>query len=342
MPADRDEPLAAGVDLGGTHLKLALVRRDGTVAARNDEPIHTATGPDAVIAQIAERLRALLEANGVARERLVGVGLGCPGPLSPSRGLIIRMANLPGWDNVPICARLSEALDLPVTLENDGNAAAFGEYWAGYRGGESRAGDRAGGDLAMLTLGTGVGGGIIFNGRVWHGAMENAAELGHTIVMPGGLECPCGQRGCLERYGSAAAVGRRVEEAVRAGEACSLSAGGGDATKPIDSQRVAQGVKAGDPLCRRIWQEACDMLAVACVNLQHTVNPQRILLGGGMALAGDLLLRPVREAYERLRWKLHDDHATIELARLGYDAGVIGAAGCAWVAHEAGGSNASA
>ncbi|RJP37676.1 MAG: ROK family protein [Phycisphaerales bacterium] len=324
MPSDHDPLLAAGIDLGGTHLKLALVRRDGSVAARNEAPIRTAAGADAAIAQIVERLHALFDAHGVSRASVVGVGLGCPGPLSPSRGLIIRMANLPGWDQVPIRQRLADALALPVTLENDGNAAAFGEYWAG---------DRTCRDLVTFTLGTGVGGGIIQDGRICRGALENAAELGHTIVVPDGLACPCGQHGCLERYASAAAVARRVEEAVRAGEPCAL-AGRIRAGASVDSEDVAGAVEAGDPLCRRIWLEACALLAVACVNVQHTVNPRRILLGGGMALAGETLLAPVREAYARRRWTLHDDYAEIALARLGYDAGVIGAAGCAWVQWE--------
>jgi glucokinase len=183
----------------------------------------------------------------------------------------------------------------------------------------------------MLTLGTGVGAGVVLNGRVWHGHFENAGEIGHTIVARNGLPCTCGQRGCLEQYSSAGAVARRVVTAIRNGVQSQLDDAvmAGD---PVDAARVAECARNGDPLCLRIWDEACLYLSIACVNIQHAFNPARIVLGGGMSRAGGFLLDPVIDHFSRQRWFLHDDFPTIALAELGYDAGIIGAAGLVWQA----------
>ena len=234
--------------------------------------------------------------------------------------------------NVPLRDRLAELLHTPIVLDNDGNAAAFGESWVGAGRSTGREpGDTGRGstDLVMLTLGTGVGAGVVLAGRVLHGHFENAGELGHMIVAVNDLECSCGQRGCLEQYASAGAVARRVVEAIEKGEPSALSdtVNGGGA---IDAECVAQSAKAGDPLCLRIWDEACLYLAVACINIQHAYNPGLVVLGGGMSNAGGMLLDRVKDHVTKKRWRLHDDVPTVTLAKLGYDAGVIGAAGLAW------------
>lgn len=326
-----DFTVAIGIDLGGTNLKGAVVDRTGRVLGRHAKPI-AGEGPDAVIAEIVELVDRLLSEASVDRSKLVGVGVGVPGPLSLRTGRIIRAANLPGWVNVPIRDRLDELLHTPIVLDNDGNAAAFGEFWVGAGQSTGREPDDTSGgtaDLVMLTLGTGVGAGVVLAGRVLHGHFENAAELGHMIVAVNGLACSCGQRGCLEQYASAGAVARRVVEAIEKGEPSALSdavSGGG----AIDAERVAQWAKAGDPLCLRIWDEACLYLAVACINIQHAYNPGLVVLGGGMSKAGAMLLDRVTDHVTKQRWRLHDDIPTITLAKLGYDAGVIGAAGLAW------------
>jgi glucokinase len=206
-----------------------------------------------------------------------------------------------------------------VTLENDANAAAYGEYWAG-------AG-KDGGDLVMLTLGTGLGGGAIIDGRILHGHFDNAAEIGHMIVVAGGLECPCGQRGCVEQYASASAVARRVNAALDLGELSTLS-------PPFTSEKVVEHAQEGDSLCLRIWDDACFYLSLACVNIQHLYNPARIVIGGGMADAGSFLLDRLHERVREQTWDLCDDSPEIMPATLGYDAGVIGAAGLAFRASQ--------
>jgi len=329
-----NQPVAIGIDLGGTNLRIALVDRDGLIVARDDQRTLADRGPDAVIGDIVASVDALIGGASVDRGGIAGVGLCTPGPLDLREGRIIHAANLPGWTNVPIRNALKERLHLPVALENDGNAAALGEY----RAGAGRGND----PLVMLTLGTGVGAGVILNGRILHGHFDNAAELGHMIVVVDGLPCPCGQRGCLERYASADAVVRRALDADQNRDrhgAVNLSRDREGAVYPsrereradlpLRAEDVAQGAVAGDPLCRRVWDEACLYLAVACVNIQHAFNPAKIVLGGGMSLVGKPLLDGVRKFLRAQAWSLHHDVPAIELSSLGADAGLIGSAALA-------------
>ena len=332
-------PATIGIDLGGTNIKTALIDANGSPLSRRVSQYDPAIGPDATVELIAA---AVDEMRSELRDavRLVGAGVGCPGPIDRAAGRVINAANLPGWHDVPIRDLLSRRLELPVVFDNDGNAAAFGEYWAGAGRGVQ--------DVVMLTLGTGVGAGVILAGQLLHGHFDNAAELGHTIVVADGLACACGQKGCLEQYASAAGVARRVASAIRSGSASTLAhlVEGGDAVDAaptidaatvVDAAAVADAVRAGDELCSRIWDEACMYLAIACVNIQHALNPARVILGGGMAQSGALLLDPVRAHLAKQTWKLHNDQPEIVLAELGYDAGMIGAAGLAWRARGAAG-----
>lgn len=315
----RQSQIAVGIDLGGTNLKVGLVTCDGRMIASRTAT--TPQGPDAALDLIGSEVCELLRTAGVQRTAIIGVGIGTPGPLSPSRGVIFNCANLPGWIDVPIRDRLAALLGWPVVLDNDGNMAGFGEYWVG-------AGGRSG-DMVALTLGTGVGCGIVIDGRILHGHHENAAETGHMIVERNGRPCPCGQRGCLEQYSSASALVRRAVEDLAAGASSHLRTRVADIAR-ITARDVAEAARVGDALATRLWRDACEYLAIACVNLQHLINPATIVLGGGLAEAGDLLLTPVREAFSRHRWTLTDDFPRITRATLGYDAGTIGAAGWAW------------
>jgi glucokinase len=323
-------PLAIGIDLGGTNLRIALVDRDGNILHRLEQPTRASRGPGPIIEDLADIVRRLAppspsqgggRGEGLVSERIVGIGLATPGPLDLREGRIISTANLPGWKDVPIRDALREKTGLPVTLENDGNAAAFGEYRAGAGRGCNH--------LAMLTLGTGVGAGVVLNGEILHGHFNNAAELGHMIVVVNGLPCPCGQRGCLERYASADAVVRRVLDADQSRERQRPDHPSRDrerADVPLRAEDVAQRAGGGDPLCERVWDEACLYLAVACVNIQHAYNPARIVLGGGLSNAGALLLDRVNGHFRAQVWALHEDCPEIVLAQLGRNAGLVGAA----------------
>jgi len=309
---------AIGIDLGGTNIKGGIVDRDGRILHREEMQTGAERGPDPVIDDLAELVRRLGSAapspfkgegrgEGQSGAGVVGVGLATPGPLDLRNGRIIHAANLPGWKDVPIRDALAKKTGLRVTLENDANAAAFGELSSGAGRGCQH--------MALLTLGTGVGAGVIVDGRLLHGHFDNAAELGHMILVVNGSPCPCGQRGCLERYASADAVVRRVrDEGPREPQ-----------VEIVSAADVARRAAEGDATCRRVWDEACLYLAVACVNIQHAYNSQRIILGGGLSLAGDFLLEPVRRHLHEQTWRLHDDVPEVLLAGLGSDAGLVGA-----------------
>lgn len=308
--------IAAGIDLGGTNLKVALIDADGGIAAKRSSPFEPASGARATLKDMVRLVDELLAETSRDREALVGAGIGAPGPLDLQAGKIVRSVNLPGWCDVLIRDRLSEALGVPVTLENDGNAAAFGEHWMG-----------GGDNLVLLTLGTGVGAGVIIDGRVLHGHFDNAAELGHMIVAADGPPCTCGQRGCLETFASVSGMAKRIAAAIADGEDSVMD---GSAAGDINGVAIVEAARSGDVLCRRIWEEACRYLAIACINIQHIYNPQRILLAGGLSLAGAYLLEPIRSQVQRRRWNMYEDLPEIALSPLGEDAGLVGAGGLAW------------
>ncbi|NOT01875.1 MAG: ROK family protein [Phycisphaerales bacterium] len=305
-----------GIDLGGTETKGALVDRNLKIMTNDVCATPAKAGPDVVIAEMGNMFDRLAKGRSIA-----AVGIGCPGPLSPSRGIVFNLPNMPGWKNVALRDRFAECVSRPVVIENDANAAAYGEY----RGG----GWDVDGDMVLLTLGTGVGSGTIINGRVFGGTFETASEWGHVIVQPDGPACGCGQRGCLEAYASANAVAERVRLAVNSGTESSL-AENVRRGETITSRDVEKAMRGGDALAERVWDEACRYLGLACVAIQHAINPRYVLLGGGMSAAGAILVERVRRHYDGQRWHMFDDAPTIELARLGNTAGVIGAAALAW------------
>ncbi len=313
--------VAIGIDLGGTNLKVALVYSTGAIVARAAQPVEAGQQPGEIIDAMVTLSRQSLADAHLDDSAVIGVGVGSPGPLSTSRGVIIKAANLVGWENVALRDRLGKILGKSVVLDNDGNAAAFGEYWAGN--------NHDGHDMVLLTLGTGVGGGVVLGGQVLRGHYENAGEIGHTVVEPRGRACTCGKHGCLEQYASASAVVRRAMEGVETGEASSLKAMDTQGDE-ITAQTVATLARDGDAWCQQVWEETCFYLAVACINIQHTFNPARVILGGGLSCAGDQLIDGVRKHFSAMSWSLYEDFPQIQLASLGYDAGVIGAAGLAW------------
>ncbi len=252
---------------------------------------------------------------------MVGVGIGAPGPLEISRGVVVAMPNIPGMENCPLRDRVVEGVGLRAVLENDANAAAYGEFIAG-----AGKGTR---DMVLLTLGTGVGSGIIIDGKVLHGTHEIGAEFGHMIVQPCGEPCGCGQAGCLERYCSATFMAMRARRQVEQGRE-SILADVLRKTGQINSRDVQDARKAGDKLAAEVWDQAMMYLALACVNITRILDPDQIVLAGGMVNAGEDLMAPLRAHYQALHWSLTPIRSPVVIATLGSDAGVIGAAGVAW------------
>lgn len=323
--------LAVGVDIGGTNLKIALVDRAARIMGQQSVPTVASRGAEAVVQDLVRLAGGMLTDRAKSWSDVAGVGVASPGPLDLRLGRIIKAANLPGWRDVPLRDMIAAATGRPAFLDNDANAAAFGEFWSRQvrASHQAEGNNHSAGDLVFLTLGTGVGAGVILEGRVLHGARDNAAELGHMIVEVDGLNCPCGQRGCLEQYASAAAVARQTELAIRKGEAsnlCERMRRG----ESVDSAAVAHAAECGDALAIRVWDQACLYLAIAIINIQHAYNPSVVLLGGGMSTAGEFLLTRVRHFLEQHQWTLCADLPEVRLAELGNDAGVIGAAAMVW------------
>jgi len=301
-----------GIDLGGTNLKLGLVSAEGEILHRLSVLTEAARGPDHVLARMADAARSLCETAGVPLTDVAAVGVGSPGPLDTRAGVVVLTPNMPGWRNVPVRDRLAKSLGRPVVLENDANAAAYGEFRCG-----------AGRDvrhMVMLTLGTGVGGGIVIDDKLFRGVSDAGAELGHMIVRHGGRLCGCGNRGCLEAYTSATAVVGRTREALEDGQPSSLRADG------FDCKAVFDAAVAGDALARAIVEETAEYLAVGITNILHVLNPERVVLTGGLMGTGDAFLESVRQHVHRMAFEPAWRACQICRSTLGGDAGIVGAA----------------
>jgi len=309
--------LAVGIDLGGTAIKGGLVTAEGAIVHRASIATRAAEGVDAVIDRIAELAEALHRHAAARHEAPVGIGVGTPGTIRRSDGVVISAPNLPGWTNIPLAAELSNALGVSVLVNNDANNAALGEFACGAGRGLN--------DMVMLTLGTGVGGGVICNGQLYVGSTGNAAELGHVIVQPGGRRCNCGQLGCLEAYSSAATTAQRAQEAIDAGTRSILQRIL-DEGQVISAEDVVRAAASGDATASQVWGETCRYLALACINFQHVFDPDCIVLAGGMSDAGEQLLAPVNKAVAEMISPTLSPPPRIKLAELGNDAGFVGAA----------------
>ncbi len=313
-----------GIDLGGTFIKFAAIDDQRNVTSTLELPTPQAGNPDAVIGQMLAGARQLIDTESIDFDQVEAVGIGAPGPLEISAGITHAMPNIPGMERVPLGDLISSQLKKKVFLENDANAAAFGEYLLGAgRGTDS---------MVLLTLGTGIGGGIILDGKVFHGSHEMGAELGHMIVDPQGRRCPCGQRGCLEQYCSASNLSAAAQKIISSGDVESSLKQILASKGSLDARDVNAAAKAGDAVAAEIWDQAAMYLAIGCVNICRIIDPDRIVLAGGMASAGEDILGPVNAHFTSLRWRLTDQKTPIMLAALGSNAGVIGAAGVAWAA----------
>jgi len=303
----------AGVDLGGTNLKLGLVSAEGDLVLRHSAATEADRGPDHVLARIADAVRALCDAASIGLTDISAVGLGAPGPVDWKAGAVVFAPNLSGWRDVPARDRLREHLGRPVVLENDANAAAYGEFRCG-AGRNVR-------NLVLLTLGTGIGGGIVLDGRLFRGPNDMGAELGHMVVHHGGRRCGCGNRGCLEAYASATAVVARMREALQDGERSRLA----DADD-LTCEDIFTAAGAGDELAKRVVRETADYLASGITSILHVLNPEMVALTGGMMGAGDSFLNAVRRRVRESAFERASSACEISWSTLGGDAGILGAA----------------
>ena len=266
---------AIGVDLGGTNMRIAAVEPAGRQLAAICAATDLKRGRDEILTEICSGIRELA-CRFAPDHRLVGIGVGVPGIIDLESGTVDSAANLPGWDNYPVRQELEKRLCVPVILENDANCAAVGEQWLGAGQGLD--------DLCMITLGTGVGGGFVVQGRPWHGLMGMAGELGHMTVVPEGTPCGCGSRGCLEQYASASAIKRMALEAVARNESPALAREAG-LSSSFDAQTVFDCYRNGDAAAQAIFESAGSALGIALANLINALNLPLYVVGGGVARA---------------------------------------------------------
>jgi glucokinase len=316
-------PLFVGLDVGGTTMKAGVVddagRRLTDPVALLTEP---AKGQEHGLAVMAETIRQAVRAAGLSMERMAAVGVATPGTMDIPAGLILEPPNLKPWRNVPVRQSISDTFGLPTAFQNDANAAAYGEFWAG-AGKEFRS-------LVLFTLGTGVGGGIILGDRIIEGEHSHGGELGHMkITLANGRLCGCGQRGCLEAYASATAVVQRTYEMLNDDQGQSALHTSLKKRGELTARDVFEAAASGDTLAERIVDETAYYLAFGVANLMHIVDPECVCFAGGMTAAGEPFLERIRRHVRAVAFPVPAARCQIRYAQLGSDAGFIGAAGCA-------------
>ncbi len=269
--------LAIGVDLGGTNLRIAAVDSNGKVLEKITTSTQVARGRDQVIDEMCVAIQEVVSKQSAAGE-LAGIGIGVPGIIEMKTGMLRESPNLPGWHNYPVRDEIQNRLNTTVVLENDANAAAMGEKWLGAAAGVD--------DMCMFTLGTGVGGGIVMNGQIWHGMTGMAGELGHINVEPEGHLCNCGSRGCLEQYASATAIKRMAQEAIAAGIAPQMAA----ALKKdpeFTSKVIYDMAMQGDAPARHVFEQVGKALGTVIADMVNIFNFPMYVIGGGVSSAWD-------------------------------------------------------
>ncbi len=316
--ATRKHGLIAAIDIGGTYIKAALVGSGGDIGDRDHRPTEAHGGSRHVVGRMVDAVRELCEAKGIAVDSLRGVGVGFAGPLNPEDGVVYHSPNLPGWSRVPLKAWTERALGVPVVVENDANAWTLGEFRFG-----SGRGLR---HMVCLTVGTGLGSGIIVDGRLVHGARGLAAELGHMTINTRGVRCSCGNRGCLEVYVSAPAVVRALRRHLRGGARSKVRALAARTTGGLTAKIVAQAARQGDRPARAALAEVGRNLGVGIANIANIFNPEMVVVGGAVAGAGRYLLEPARQEARRRAFRGATQQLKIVRAKLGEDAALLGAA----------------
>ena len=305
-----------GIDIGGTNIVAGTVAEDGSeLLGLVSEPTFPEQGADAVMTRIVKLTRASMAA--ARGKEIAGVGIGSPGPLDTKTGVVLLTPNL-GWTNFPLRDRITQALGLPATLDNDANCAIFGEWWRGAARGASH--------VVGLTIGTGIGGGIVLGGEVYRGASDIAGEIGHMTIDSTGRLCKCGNYGCLEAYASGPAIAARAVEGIRPGADTSLPKYvKGDLAK-ITAQLVYEAAHDGDEYAQEVVKDTTKFLGAGVASIINIFNPEVVVVCGGVTLAGDRLFEPLRAEVRRRAFKPAVDVCRIVPGELTGTAGVYGAA----------------
>lgn len=314
---DQENRFFIGIDLGGSKILSAVIDSTGYIVASDYRPTQPEKGVKAVIENILRSARNASVKSRIPLEKMAAIGLGAPGISNPETGIIFRSPNLPDWHDVPLRDIVADRLQKRVFLINDANAAALGEMAYG-----AAKGCR---NFLYITISTGIGGGIIINGKLYTGATGIAGEVGHIVVEPDGIPCNCGGAGCWELYASGSAIARRARENIQQGKKTHLlEMAHGDPEK-IDAQLVAKAAEQGDTLAKKLIRETSRYLGMGLGSLINIFNPELIIIGGGMTKMGDRLLEPaIKEAGKR-SYQVAFKAVRFALPELGQNSGVLGA-----------------
>ncbi|MFD2614013.1 ROK family glucokinase [Paenibacillus gansuensis] len=309
------EKIYIGADIGGTAIKVGICDENGKLLQTFEGPTGTEQGQDAIMNNIAAYVRQIVEDSPFTWEQVEGVGIGIAGFMDIPSGFMKSSPNLP-LRNVPIKQILEEKLGKVVRINNDANVAALGEAWSGAGAGIP--------NIVCYTLGTGVGGGIIINSRIYEGFNGMGGELGHMSIVPDleAIQCGCGKMGCLETVSSATGIVRMAKDAVERGDRTSLSH-----IEVLTAKDVFDAAKAGDEVAARIISRAAFYLGKSMAAIAVVVNPQRFIIGGGLSKAGEFLFEQIREVFHKFTPETAQEGVEIVPAILGNDAGIVGAAG---------------
>ena len=305
-----------GIDIGGTNIVAGTVAEDGSeVLGLVSEPTLPEQGAEGVLSRIMKLARASMAA--ARGKEIAGLGIGSPGPLDTTTGVVLLTPNL-GWVNFPLRDRVAGALGMPATLDNDANCAIFGEWWRGAARGASH--------VVGLTIGTGIGGGIVLAGRVYRGKSDIAGEIGHMTNDLNGRRCKCGNYGCLEAYASGPAIAARAIEGIEAGADSSLPRYVNGDLARITAQIVYEAAHDGDGYALEVVHDTAKFLGAGVANVVNIFNPEVVVICGGVTLAGDKLFLPLRSEVKRRAFKPAVEACRIVPGELTGTAGVYGAA----------------
>ena len=311
-----NEQVLIGIDLGGTTTKMGLFSQNGELLNKWEIPTDISNNGRQIVPAIANSIEAKLNELHIKKNQVIGVGVGAPGSVHVETGFIFEAVNL-GWKQFPLKAELEKSLGFPAAIDNDANCAALGEMWQGAGKGSK--------ELVCVTLGTGVGGGIITNGQIVHGIKGAGGEIGHMTMVPeNGLSCNCGKTGCLETVASATGIVRLARQLLSdfTGETLLIKA-------DLSAKDVFEAAENGDILAKQVVEKVAFYLGLALSHLGNTLNPEKIVIGGGVSRAGNTLLEPVNQYFRSFTFPTVQESTSLRLATLGNEAGIYGAA---WLA----------
>lgn len=331
-PRDRNKSVQeffVGVDVGGTNIKAGVVTSNGRQLSSIVLPTEGDKGPDHGLRNIRHAVDEAIEQSPIRMRNITAIGLATPGTLDIPNGILMEPANLPKWRHIPIRQLIGDHFDKPTTLQNDANAAAFGEFWGG-------AG-RGAHTLALWTLGTGIGCGLIVNQKIVEGAHSHGGECGFLYIqIENGRPCATGMKGTLEAYAGAAGFVIRAREALEAGSNSTVLRKLVDSGSDLTPLLIADAATAGDPLALQLIDDSAKLMAYGTANLMHTIDPDIVLFGGNMTFGrnetelGRRFISRVRTEINQLSFPVPAAKIRIDYASLGGNAGVVGSAGCAW------------